>query len=323
MPSETQPSFTKESFAAALAVAPEGEPSLSPEQIMAQGSRSFTAASKLLPARIRGASTAIYAFCRIADDAVDEADDSEQALEILYERLDRIYDGRPLDHPVDRAFHDTVAAHRIPKAIPLALFEGFQWDNDGRTYATLDETLDYCARVASTVGVMMTLLIGERRPEVLARACDLGLAMQLTNICRDVGEDAENGRIYLPLAWLEAAGIDPRAMTGHPRFTPALGEVVRSLLDVADEHYRLADIGISHLPGDSRLAIRAARLIYADIGRVIRKNGCDSISVRAYTGKWRKLWLCLRSLGARARAPRPNETPPHPAVKFLVDAVVD
>lgn len=325
MSSNAQPRFVKESFADALAVAPEGQHSLSLDQILAEGSKSFTAASKLLPARIRGASTAVYAFCRIADDAVDEADDGDGdgALEVLYDRLDRIYDGRPINHLVDRAFHDTITSHQLPKAIPLALFEGFEWDNNGKKYITLEDTMDYCARVASSVGVMMTLLFGERRPDVLARACDLGLAMQLTNICRDVGEDAEKGRIYLPREWLESAGIDPEALLARPTFTPALGEVVKALLEVAENHYRLADIGISRLPKDSRLSVRAARLIYADIGRVICKNGYDSISVRAYTGKWRKLWLCLKALGARFWSERENDAPAHPRVQFLVDAVAE
>jgi 15-cis-phytoene synthase len=316
------PRFRRESFENALASPNVDINAHSLEAILTAGSKSFSAAAKLLPARIRPAATAVYAFCRIADDMVDEADRSSTALAMLTERLDRIYAGVPIDHMVDQAFFKAVSQYRIPKEVLLGLFEGFEWDTQGRSYETLDDTLDYCARVASTVGVMMTLIMGVRQPEVVARACDLGLAMQLTNICRDVGEDAENGRIYLPTTWLVEAGADPEALLARPRYTPPLGEVVSRVLKVAARHYHLADIGISRLPREARLAIRAARLIYADIGRVIKKNGYDTVSTRAYTGKWRKIWLCLRALGARFWSSAPNTAPPHPSVRFLVDAVV-
>ena len=319
---EAQPRFRKPSFENELAIQRTEGSERSLETILKEGSKSFAAAAKLLPRRIRPAATAIYAFCRIADDAVDEADNSDEALADLTDRLDRIYAGNPIDHLVDRAFHEAITTYGIPKEVLLGLFEGFAWDNRGKLYETLDDTLDYCARVASTVGVMMTLLMGARRPEVVARACDLGLAMQLTNICRDVGEDADNGRIYLPRTWLVEAGVEPEALLAHPRFTPALGDVVARVLEVAAEHYRLADIGIRALPRDVRLAIRAARLIYADIGRVIAKNGYDSISSRAYTSKWRKVWLCFRAIGARFWRHVPNAAPAHDSVRFLVDAVV-
>jgi phytoene synthase len=318
---EAQPRFKRQTFENELAIQRTGDPERSLEAILKQGSKSFAAAAKLLPGRIRPAATAIYAFCRIADDAVDEAENSAEALASLTERLDLIYAGTPIDHLVDRAFFEAITAYGIPKTVLLGLFEGFEWDHRGKVYETLDDTLDYCARVASTVGVMMTLLMGARRPEVVARACDLGLAMQLTNICRDVGEDADNGRVYLPRHWLVEAGVDPEVLLAHPRFSPGLGEVVARVLAVAADHYRLADIGIRALPRDTRLAIRAARLIYADIGRVIAKNGYDSISARAYTSKWRKVWLCFRAIGARFWRRMPNEAPPHPSVRFLVDAV--
>lgn len=320
-----QPSFKKKSFENVLATRPDDGNGRAPslERILAEGSKSFAAAARLLPARIRPGATALYAFCRISDDLVDEAENSAEALDMLVERVDRIYAGNPLDHMVDRAFHDAVRCHRIPKEAVLGLLDGYAWDIAGKAYLTIDDTLDYCARVASTVGVMMTLLMGDRHPQVVARACDLGLAMQLTNICRDVGEDLDNGRVYLPRDWLLEAGVEPGALLRRPEFTPALGAVVRRVLGVAAEHYRLADIGIRHLPRDTRLAIRAARLIYADIGRVIEKNGYDSISTRAYTGTWRKVWLCIRAVGSRFWGEVPNDAPPHRSVRFLVDAVAD
>ncbi len=194
-------------------------------EILRAGSKSFYVASLFLPGRVRGPASVIYAFCRVADDAVDlvSPEKAPAALDRMRARLHRVYADRPDDHPVDRALAAVVQRARLPREVPEALLEGFQWDVEGRRYETLDELLGYCARVASTVGVMMTVLMGRRDHRVLARACDLGAAMQLTNICRDVGEDARNGRVYLPLQWLRDAGIDPDALTAHPSHSEALG----------------------------------------------------------------------------------------------------
>src|SRR5262249_39014200 len=145
-----------------------------------KGSKSFFAASLLLPREVREAALALYAFCRAADDAVDEGLNLDP-LSQLRERLDRAYARRPLAIAADRAFADVVVRYAIPRAIPEALLEGFEWDARGRRYETLSELVAYAARVAGTVGAMMTCLMGTRDPYVVARACDLGVAMQLTN----------------------------------------------------------------------------------------------------------------------------------------------
>src|SRR5690606_11580987 len=248
------------------------------KRILAVGSKSFAAASLLLPTRMRGAAAAFYAFCRIADDLVDFSDDPKLAVVELGGRVDRIYAGTPDDDPVDRAFSRVVEQHAIPRAVVDALIEGFEWDASEREYQSLSDVLAYCARVASTVGVVMTLLMGPRDDRTLARACDLGVAMQLTNICRDVAEDAGRGRLYLPADWLREREIDPAhfvAKLDDYAGDSRIAEVIEALLQVADEHYLRADAGIGLLPRDSRAAIRAARLIYTDIGRAIRQQGCD------------------------------------------------
>ncbi|MEM6943248.1 MAG: squalene/phytoene synthase family protein, partial [Pseudomonadota bacterium] len=147
------------------------------------GSKSFYAASLVLPARVRDPAYALYAFCRLADDAVDLAGARGTAAGLLA-RLGRLYAGSPADHAADRAFAHVVQRHRIPMDIPAALIEGLAWDEAGRRFETLRDVEDYSARVAASVGVMMTLIMGERRAEVLARATDLGTAMQLSNIAR-------------------------------------------------------------------------------------------------------------------------------------------
>jgi 15-cis-phytoene synthase len=289
------------------------------------GSKSFHAASKLLPARVRDPALALYAFCRLADDAVDLNAEKPAAVLSLHDRLDRAYAGRPVDSPADRAFAAMVAAHAMPRALPEALLEGFAWDAVGRRYATLSELRAYSARVASAVGAMMTVLMGVREADALARACDLGVAMQLTNIARDVGEDAAEGRLYLPLDWLAEAGIDPEAFLAAPQPSPALAGVVRRLLAEAQRLYFRAEAGIAALPLGARPAIYAARLIYAEIGHRVRAAGHDSVTRRAVTSKGRKVALAGEALVRAAAAsamPRSAvlHAPPLPETAFLVEA---
>jgi phytoene synthase len=287
------------------------------------GSRSFHAASLLLPRRVRDPATALYAFCRLADDAVDLCgDDRLAAIDALGERLDRAYEGRPLAVPADRAFAAAVARFGVPRALPEALLEGFGWDAAGRRYATLSDLRAYAARVAGTVGAMMAVLMGAREPGVVARACDLGVAMQLTNIARDVGEDARCGRLYLPETWLREAGIDPDGWLARPAFDPALAAVVRRLLASAEHLYARADAGIARLPRSCRPGIAAARHLYAAIGKEVERRGFDSVSGRAVAPPGRKARALAR--GARAALPEVGcgeFAPPLDETRFLVEAV--
>lgn len=295
------------------------------KELLRKGSKSFFAASLLLPKRVREPMVPVYAFCRIADDVVDESNDAN-AVGSLRARLGAAYAGEPHDSPVDRAFADVARTHGVPREVMEALIEGFAWDAEGKRYETIGDLQAYCARVASTVGVVMSLLMGTRDPIALARACDLGVAMQLTNIARDVGEDARNGRIYLPLGWLEEAKIDPASFIARPVFTEALGRVVEKLLRHASGLYVRADAGIAMLPLDCRSSIRAASLIYSDIGRYVEKANFDSVSRRAYTPLGRKLRLLLQALWRPTPKMLPErevaEAPPLDEVKFLVDACV-
>lgn len=289
------------------------------------GSRTFHAASKVLPRRVSDPAIALYAFCRLADDAVDLGDNRMAAVERLKDRLDRAYRGQPMDQAADRAFADVVARFSIPREVPEALLEGLAWDAEGRRYETLPELYAYAARVAGTVGAMMTLVMGQREPGIVARACDLGLAMQLTNIARDVGEDARAGRLYLPLSWLRDAGIDPDAWLAKPIFTSEIAVIVQRLLDTADALYGRATHGIRNLPRACRPGIYAARALYAEIGRELERSGLDSVSRRAVVPTDRKLKVLARTLAsldkewapARKLAPMAqlDET------RFLIEAV--
>lgn len=289
--------------------------------MLRSGSRTFFAASLVLPADIANPATALYAFCRLADDAVDVEDGGEAALLSLRDRLARAYDGCPLPIAADRAFADVVAQYAIPKALPEALLEGIAWDAAGRHYEDISDLYAYAARVAGAVGAMMCLLMGRRAPEIVARACDLGVAMQLTNIARDVGEDARDGRLYLPLRWLRDAGIEPDAWLRAPCFNDALATVVQRLLRAADVLYARAESGIAELPFACRPGIYAARYIYAEIGRTLERNGLDSVSHRAVVGPRRKAALLLHSFATSVRPGAGAHAPVLDEVCFLVDAV--
>lgn len=289
------------------------------------GSLTFHAASLFLPADRRDPCYALYAFCRLADDAVDTEPDvarKKDACAALRVRLDAAYAGTPWDTPIDRAFSDMVRAYQMPKSLPEALIEGMEWDAEGRRYETIEDLRAYAARVAAVVGAMMTVLMGVRGPKTLARACDLGVAMQLTNICRDVGEDAREGRLFLPMAWMRDAGLDVDAFMKNPVFTPELGSVVKRLLDEADRLYDLAYSGIHGLPRACRPSIQAAGMLYQAIGHKVAANGYDSVSTRAIISNRRKLLLALRAFGASFSPRFADRARPLPETAFLVDAVV-
>jgi phytoene synthase len=292
------------------------------------GSYSFHAASRLLPRRARDASLALYAFCRLADDAVDEGADQVRAVLTLRDRLDLIYAHRPMNAAADRAFAAVVAAHDLPRALPDALLEGFAWDAAGRSYDNFDQLCGYGARVAASVGAMMCVLMGVRGADALARACDLGLAMQLTNIARDIGTDARMGRCYLPLNWLNDAGLtcaDIERAAHSPNAPPdaRIAVITQRLLVQADVLYRRSEAGIPTLPLAARPAIYAARHIYGGIGGAVARQ--NALYIRAHTSRAQKLgWLGLAGVRAAVSAvipvPARLHAPAHPECSFLVEA---
>lgn len=299
-------------------------------KLLREGSRSFHAASLLLPPQVRDDASAVYAWCRVGDHAVDRGPDPSAALISVRSGLERAYGGSP-EGPVERAFASVVARNAIPRSVPETMLEGFQWDVEGRTYDDDAQTLDYCVRVGSTVGVMMTLLMERADAATLRDACRLGMAMQLTNIARDVGEDARVGRLYLPLAWLRQEEVEIDAWLGDP--SPARGvlAVVRRILAYADALYAAAWPGIERLPARCRPAIRAAALVYANIGRKVREAGYDSVSSRAWTTRPEKLRLlaaaALARPGAWSRDPEAGDAGvvalADARADFLVDAVYE
>ncbi|MET0595962.1 MAG: phytoene/squalene synthase family protein, partial [Polyangiaceae bacterium] len=198
------------------------------------------------------------------------------------------------------AFQDVVRRRNIPREYPEELLAGMEMDADGTVYGSYATLLSYCYRVAGTVGLMMSHVMGVRHAGALRHAAHLGMAMQLTNICRDVGEDWGRGRLYLPRDLLAAAGApDLRSYLGEPLPTSArasIAAVTRELLRRAESLYQSGDLGIPYLSFRSAIAVRTARLVYADIGRVILAQKADPFAPRAFVGKGRKLMLALRAL---------------------------
>jgi phytoene synthase len=260
-------------------------------------SRSFSAASRLLPRDLRDAAVATYAFCRGADDDVDTASSAEDARarhRATRDRLALLYDGDEMATPVGRAFQWVVSRHGIPREEPEALLDGMEQDL-GEVLVDDEALLLYCYRAAGVVGRMMSRIMGRSDPSALRRAVDLGIAMQLTNVCRDVGEDARRGRIYLPLAWLRDAGATAGdVLSAQP--SPAVSAVTLRVLALADHYYESGIGGIGLLPARCRPAILAAAYVYREIGREVSRRGGDGVSARAVVSSRRRAALLLMAV---------------------------
>jgi phytoene synthase len=192
--------------------------------------------------------------------------------------------------PVFEGLARVAAATRLPAAYVRDHLAGFEMDVAGRRYETLDDTLGYCYHVAGVVGLMMAWIMGIRDEPTLLRGCDLGLGFQLTNIARDVADDARHGRVYLPAAWLRQAEVAmvpglPLAAETRVRVAP----VVARLLAEADRYYASAWHGVAHLPWRSAWSVATARHVYADIGREVRRRGPAAWDDRVVTSSTRKV----------------------------------
>lgn len=264
-----------------------------------QGSQSFAAAARLMPAGIRDDTVMLYAWCRYADDVIDGqelgsrpdgATDPEARLSGLRaDTLQALHGDRPMAPPFE-ALRAVARRHDFPERWPLDLIDGFAMDVGARDYRTLTDTLDYSYHVAGVVGVMMARVMGAREADVLDRACDLGLAFQLTNIARDVMDDAAIGRVYLPGDWLDQA--DARIEGDIP--SDALYAVILRLLDAAEPYYASAMAGLPALPPRCAWSIASAARIYRAIGTRIRAGGPNAYRARIRTSGAAKAGLALR-----------------------------
>jgi 15-cis-phytoene synthase len=283
---------------------------------IAKGSKSFALASLLFGKETQADVHMLYAWCRHCDDVIDgqtlggdapdaalSREDMENRLELLRAQTIMALKGERTGVPAFDGFAQVAARRRIPEAYPMDLLAGFGHDAEGRTYETLDDLMDYCYGVAGVVGVMMAIVMGveARDDETLDRACDLGLAFQLTNICRDVVDDAAGGRIYLPLDWLARAGVPvtPEALR-DPQNRNAIASVVAKVLKEADRYYASASEGARRLPFRAGAAVLAARNVYREIGRKVEALGPAAWDRRTVVSNPMKISLAAAGVAACA-----------------------
>ncbi|HEY5959820.1 MAG TPA: phytoene/squalene synthase family protein [Polyangiaceae bacterium] len=276
-------------------------------RIISNGSKSFALAGRILPSETRLDAQLIYAWCRHADDAIDNAPPASRAHELLLLRrqLDQLYGTAPLDRGLWEALRELIARRGIPQDHFATLLDGMQMDVDGTHYRSFEDLRLYCHRVAGVVGWLMVCVLGINDPHAFRPAAHLGIAMQLTNICRDVAEDWDNGRLYLPEESLARHGVlNLYTQLGQPfprREFRKVAAVVTELLDISEHFYRVGDEGLSALPARSAFAVRTARLVYSAIGTRIRRAECDVLRGRAVVPLAKKLQFVIRSAAESLR----------------------
>jgi 15-cis-phytoene synthase len=266
-----------------------------------KGSKSFSLAAKLFDSETRDAAFFLYGWCRYCDDQVDDAgktasqDQLAKRIKALKEDTAAAFSFAEQREPVFVALQYIVHRYGIPAHYALELIEGMAMDARGTRYNSLKELLLYCYRVAGTVGLMMSHVMGLRDESALKHAADLGIGMQLTNIARDIIEDAAMGRIYLPLSWLQEAQI-PAAEVAAPEYREKLAMLSLRLLREADRYYRSGDAGLWYLSFRSACAVSAARQVYSEIGSLLLRKGARAWDQRIYVTGSLKLWVVIQGV---------------------------
>lgn len=271
------------------------------EAVTAAHSKSFHFASSLLPEEKRSAVRALYAFCRTVDDIVDESSDNERESRLDYWRR-MINHGSFLDGDlVAAAWADTLTRYHIPRHYALQLIDGVNRDLTQSRYQTFDELATYCYGVASTVGLMSMYIVGFKTNDAVPYAIKLGVALQMTNILRDVGEDYRNGRLYLPREELTFYGIREQDIA-EGRITNAWRQFMKFQIERTRQLYEESWNGVKLLEREGQLAIGAASIFYQGILEEIEKNDYDVFTQRASLSAFGKasripsLWWKVKSM---------------------------
>jgi len=275
--------------------------------VLARHARSFRWASWFLPGNVRRDAAIVYAFCRMVDDAADDGTDVQSARECLA-TIRAMLEGEQPQSSLVAAYHEVAARTGFGLAPARALLAGAASDLEKVRVADDAELLTYCYRVAGTVGLMMCGVLGVTEPDAKTHAVALGMAMQLTNICRDVREDALLDRVYLPRARLLASGLDASSL--HPEgillaASPERAAVSRAVLHLLCDSERLyarATEGFRYIPARTRLGVWVAASLYRGIGRRLQRTGGDALAGRTVVPVGHKLLLATISLGAWLRS---------------------
>ncbi len=274
---------------------------------IAVGSKSFATAAKLFDPLTRRSVLMLYAWCRYCDDVIDgqelgfnvtsvDSAQAEQRLAMLKNQTLRAWEGGEMSEPAFAAFQEVALGHNIPLELAYDHLDGFAMDVRETHYETFEDTLKYCYRVAGVVGLMMARVMGVRDEAVLDRACDLGLAFQLTNIARDIVEDARVGRCYLPAQWLAEEGIPADALESA-ELRPQLAKLAYRLVAEAEPYYASARAGLAGLPLRSAWAIASAHGVYREIGIKVSAAGFRAWDTRQGTSAFEKSGLLLKGAG--------------------------
>ncbi len=272
--------------------------------------RSFYFSSFPLPRQKRTAAYAVYAFCRYADDLVDSAaargEAVGSALAALDERYEELLASGGVELPFGPAFVESVRRYNIEKRWFLELLEGVRRDLGRVRISDWPALRDYCYHVASVVGLMMARIFELRDPAGEERAIELGIAMQLTNIIRDVGEDGRCDRIYLPATELVEYGVhEEELLAASAPPSPNLKELITMQIARARAFYRSSEAGIPLLADDgSQYTVWLMREVYAGILDEVERNDCDVLTHRAATRFWRKMRLAARAWGRKRSTPK-------------------
>jgi 15-cis-phytoene synthase len=277
---------------------------------IAKGSKSFALASRLFDRQTRERAWLLYSWCRACDDLADGQDhggemsavaDPHVRLAFIRNMTERALRGEATGDPAFDALGLVVAECKIPHAWPRDLVQGFAMDADAFSPRTTQDMLTYCYHVAGVVGLMMAVVMGvdPEDKETLGHANDLGLAFQLANIARDIGEDARAGRCYIPATWLGKADIAPGEHM-KPHYRKALAEIGAKFAEMAQDYEASARIGARKLPFRSRWAVLSAAGIYGDIAREVARRGEYAWDRRVFTTKTAKLnWVMRAAVQAR------------------------
>ena len=250
------------------------------EVVTAEHSKSFHFASGLLPEEKRSAVRALYAFCRTVDDIVDESTDAERESQLDYWRR-MIETGSFEDNDlVAAAWADTLTRYHIPRHYALQLIDGVNRDLFQARYQTFDELATYCYGVASRVGLMSMYIVGFKNNDAVPYAIKLGVALQMTNILRDVGEDYRNGRLYLPREELAFYGIREEDIAAG-RITDNWRQFMKFQIERTRHLYEDSWAGVKMLEREGQLAIGAASVFYQGILDDIEKHDYDVFTRRA------------------------------------------
>jgi 15-cis-phytoene synthase len=280
------------------------------DRLLARRGHSFHLARHLLNARHAERATRLYGWCRLMDDIADGGQSPAAARAALKAVRSALQTGES-DDPATQDMLLLMRECGIAAAIPLDLLEGIESDLGDVRIADLNELLGYAYRVAGTVGLMMAAALDVSTPAALPHAIDLGIAMQLTNICRDVQDDALMGRRYLPATLVGA--VEPAeliAPTGVVRANAM--HAIHTLLDVAERHYASGEQGLRYLPARARAGILVAARVYREIGVVLRRREYDCWSSRAHVGTGAKAAITMSALsGTAALLRRPAEDMTH------------